>query len=425
MGRPRTPVGTHGNINVVEIRKKSKGKPAVWEARTWFRARNGRLLRPRRRGPTEPAAVRNLKKVLARLVDEVRGTQVSPDSRFAHVAQLWLDDLERKVKRGLRAEKTLYDYRDTWRNHLEPRLGELTCREVEADVAACDEAIKAIQDDVQAGRARNQKRAKTGTAAAIRAKTVLKQICDFAVRNKAMVHNPVASIETVERDTKGPIRVLEPHERLDFLSKLADWAEKRVSDTSRGGGRKYNLGPRARAWKDLVDLAIGGLATGGRLGELLAVSGDEVDTTDRTVELAYHLVRVQGEGMVRKPGRKGKQPPLTVKIPTWSVPMFRRRKLESGGGPLFPTWNGGWEDPSNVSKRLRKACNAIGYDWVASHVFRRTVGTHLGDNDVVSTAIGDQLGNTAAMVERSYRRKRVANAAVAEVLETMLEEASG
>jgi integrase len=134
----------------------------------------------------------------------------------------------------------------------------------------------------------------------------------------------------------------------------------------------------------------------------------------------HHLVRVEGKGIVRMPLRKSGGEGLTLVFPTWAVPLFRRRKLESGGGVLFPAWNDELVDPSNVGKRFRKACDAIGYDWVASHVFRHTVGTHLGDADVAPTAIADQLGNTADVAEKHYRRKRVANQKIADSLESLM-----
>lgn len=326
-------------------------------------------------------------------------------TRLAHVAKLWLAELDRRVRLGERAHRTLNEYTDTVRNHIVPRLGELTCHEVEDDIAACDDTIQGVQDRV-------------GTSAAIRTKTVLSQICGYAVRHKAMGTNPVKSVSPIETRGKREIKVLAREQRRDFLVKLDGWVREKVD--TKVNGRRYSLGKRADAWLDLPEIAIGMLATGGCLGELLAVAADDVDPAARTVHLAHHVVRITGEGIVRVDGRKGDEPPITVRVPSWSVPMWRARKLASGGGPLFPTWNGQWEDPSNVAKRLRQACDGIGYPWVASHVFRRTVGTHLGDSDVTNEAISDQLGNTPEMVQEHYRAKRVANEAVAEALESQV-----
>lgn len=67
---------------------------------------------------------------------------------------------------------------------------------------------------------------------------------------------------------------------------------------------------------------------------------------------------------------------------------------------------------------------AVGYGWVTSHVFRKTVATVLDEADLPTTAIADQLGNTRAVAEKHYRKRRVANQANAEALEDMLREAT-
>jgi integrase len=400
--RPRTPVGTFGKIKAKELRSKTKDNPAVWEARTRFRMRNGQFARLRRRGHSEIAAINTLKKAASRLADEVAGKKISGDSRFAHATELWLASIEHKFKQGGLAAKTFYTYRSVARKHIIPRLGELTCREVEDDVGLCDDSLKAVTSSA-------------GYAAAKKMRVVLSAICGYAVRNSAMGRNPMDSVETIATPEKKPIRALEPSERADFLAKLRAAVKARVDNTP-------NLGVRGKAWLDLPDIAEGGLATGGRIGELLALTGEDVDASRRLVELSHHLVRVEGAGIVRQPLRKGNRAELTVKVPSWSVPMLRRRKLESGGGPLFATWNGQWPDVGNVITRLGAMCEEIGYGWVTSHVFRKTVASHLGDNDITNEAIGDQLGNTPEVVEGHYRRKRVANEKVAHVLESMFDE---
>lgn len=397
MGRPPLPIGTYGTINVTEL------GPKLFEARARFRMRNGRIRPIKRRGTSESAATRNLKKALAELADEVAGKKINGDTRFGHVLDLWLADFKAKVDRGVRAPKSFYDYRDTADNHLRPRMGALTCREAE-NAGLCDENLKDIRD-------------KVGYAAAQRAKTVLSHACKYAMRHGAMKVNPARSVESLDRDDTEPILALEPEQRQDFMTKLRAWVTEYVEDPKR------RLGVRARAWMDLPDVVEAMLATGERIGEVLAMVGDGVDPAKRKVVADHHLIRVEGEGIVRVPKRKGRRSGLVLSVPTWSVPLWRRRKLESGGGPLFPAWNGAWEDPSNVGKRIGKVCKAIGYGWVSSRILRHTVGSHLGDSNLSNEQIADQLGNTPEIIQRNYRRPKVANEAIAHHLETLMDPA--
>lgn len=402
MGRPRTDIGTYGEIGFTDL---PDGRV---EARARFRMRNGTMKRIRRRGPSKNAARTALKKAMAELADEVAGKHINGDTRLSRVMDMWLADFAEKVELGKRAPKSLYDYRDIVNNHVRPRMGDLACREAE-NAGLVDETLKEIRKQA----AKNKARAKSGTSAMLRARTVLSGICGYAVRHGAMRINPVKSIEQIDHDQE-EIRALEPEERADFLLKLRAFVDAKITGRNR-------LGVRARAWTDLPDLVEAMLSTGVRIGEVLAVVGDGVDPAERKVIVNHHLIRVEGQGIVRVPKRKGKGAGLEPEVPSWSLPMWRRRKLESGGRALFPAWNGAWEDPSNVTKRIKKACDGIGYGWVSSRMFRHTVGSHLGDSGLTNEQIADHLGNTPDVVEGHYRRKRKTNPKVAAALENLME----
>jgi integrase len=404
VARPRTEIGTFGNINVREV------LPGVHEARARFRLRNGRLKPVKRRGSSKTAAERALKKAMAKLANETASKTLTVESRFGLAIDLWLAEFKAKVERGERAHKSLYDYEDS-AEQIRKHMGELTCGEAD-NAGLCDETLKAIRDE--AAKSKRSKRG-AGYAAAKRAKTVLTGVCGLAVRHGAMTTNPAKSAEAIEQSAdKEDVRALEPDERLDFLTKLRAWCAEKADSSKRGG-------VRVQAWRDLPDTAEGMLATGCRPGEILAAVGGGVDPVERTVLLDHHLVRIEGEGLVRKFRRKGGGEVIEPMYPSWAAPMFARRKLAAGeAGPLFPTWNGEWTDPSNFQKRFRQACDAIGYEWVAARMLRHTVGTHIVDLGGTNEDAADQLGNTPEIVERNYRRKRRTSPENAAKLESLL-----
>jgi integrase len=63
------------------------------------------------------------------------------------------------------------------------------------------------------------------------------------------------------------------------------------------------------------------------------------------------------------------------------------------GQPVFPAPLGGWRDPSNTQADLREAFATAGFDWVTSHVFRKTVATLMDHAGPSSRAAADQLGH--------------------------------
>jgi integrase len=230
--------------------------------------------------------------------------------------------------------------------------------------------------------------------------------------------NPIRSISKLVGGRPKDVVALTSDQRADLLTKLHDLAARRAVDAT---GR--SLGPRARVWAELPDLVRTMLATGIRMGELLALDGTAFDRHARTLAVDWHLVRITRHGLTRHPLRKGHQPGLLLRVPTWSLDLLTRRTDAAGGDhPLFPSVAGGWLDPSNVINRIRQAFDECGYGWVTSHVFRKTVATVLDEAGLPSGAVADQLGNTRAVTERHYIARRVANEQAAAALETIIDE---
>lgn len=399
MGRQPLPIGTYGRIKAVKV------GPRTWEARATFRHFDGTTSRPARRASSKAGAENALRTALSAMVNAARIGDISLDSRFPVVAELWFSEIEREASLGMRSETTVRLYRGYLDNHILKALRALSMRELK--VRHFDHLVKATHD-----------RLSYDAAKSVRA--VLSGICGYAVRHGVYETNPVHSVARLGRgqDEEKEVLALSAVERADMLAKLAQYAVTRRTDAT---GRR--VGVRVVVWEDLADLQRASLATGGRLGEILAVAGDDVvrDKQGRlTVWLGAHVVRVTGRGLVRKPGRKGGKPGLLLIVPEWSAPMWLRRKIASGGGPLFPSASGGWLDPSNTGTRLRTAMDACGYGWVTSHVWRKTVATVLDEAGLNLGEIADQLGNTRKVVEKHYVQRRPTNERAAAALEGVL-----
>jgi integrase len=176
-------------------------------------------------------------------------------------------------------------------------------------------------------------------------------------------------------DTRHPPRTLTEPERDGWLSKL-------------------EADPKAVA-ADLSDLTRWMLCTGVRIGEALAVSWDELDTDAGSVRIAWKIIRVRGRGLVRVPRVKGADDERVLALPRCVVVMCdRRTPAGSREGPLFPDTRGGWRDPSNTLRAFREARERAGFDWVTSHVFRKTVATILDESGHTARAVADQLGHS-------------------------------
>ncbi len=398
MGRPPIPIGAHGAIHVVEV------GPRRFEARCRWRDKDGTFRRLRRIGASKTAAEMAITQRVAELADEVCGSQIGPSTRVRTVAEAWYKEIKWEASLGDRSPDSVRTYRVCMANQVLPRLGALRLNEL--TVTAMDTLIKETRDQHS-----------YATAKTVR--SVLRNLCAYAVRHQALRVNLALSVGRLPPGKPKEIHVLNPDQRLDLICRLEHFAIERRTDEK---GR--SLGPRARVWADLPDVVRALLATGVRLGELLALTGPDFARDGKgrpIVTIAAHIVRDDGQ-LVRKAYRKGNRNQLLLQVPEWSVPMWYERSATAGTGPMFAAWNGGWIHPDNLGHRLRQAFDAAGYPWVTSHVFRRTVASVLDEADLPTRLIADQLGHTSeATVRRHYIAPRVGNERSAQTLETMLQ----
>ena len=120
MGRPRTPIGTFGQISF------SGGGRKV-RARTRYRDDDGRIRRVQASGATEADAGRRLKAALAQRESRRAYGELSPDSSFATLVKVWLEDLDLD---GELARSTRDLYERDMRTIVLPAFEHLLLREI-------------------------------------------------------------------------------------------------------------------------------------------------------------------------------------------------------------------------------------------------------------------------------------------------------
>jgi integrase len=148
--------------------------------------------------------------------------------------------------------------------------------------------------------------------------------------------------------------------------------------------------------RDLIDLIDFMLATGLRIGEATAVLVETLDQDTGTVQVRGTVVRIRGEGLIIKPEPKTEAGIRTLKMPSWCVTMLRRRLGDLDlrtGDPVFPASFGGLRDPSNTQADMREAFRTAGFDWLTSHILRKTVATLIDKAGHSARAAADQLGH--------------------------------
>lgn len=384
MSRQPLPLGTWGEIRVYVAQTSAAGKATKYRAVTNFRDYDGVTRRVERYGSSKTAATTQLKTALNDRSRHSRTGQLNTLSTFTKAAELWLEKLDEKVNEGTRSPGTRDTYHSTLHLRVLPVLGNLRLGEV--DVPAVDRLISSVRKHV-------------GPSSARLCKTVISNVLSLAARLGAIKTNPTREIDRIEGKPKKEPRALNSEERRSWFSQL-------LSD------------PDA-VRKDLPDLFAFMLATGMRIGEVLAVHVEDVNLDDGTVHAGHIISRVKGKGLVRRKSRT-KSHERMLSLPSWAIEILRRRIAAEAvpSGPLFPDVLGGYRDPSNTRRDIRLARGTGELSWVTSHSFRKTNATLIDEAGLSARDAADQLGHAnVSMTQDVYFGRKVASSKVARALE--------
>jgi len=375
MARPPLPVGTWGRISTRAI------APGNVRARARFRDYDGSVRYVVRHGATRAKAEAALKVALSARRDDAFDGELTSTTKVSIAAKLWLDE----VDRGERAPRTKEHYRYAVDRYVDPGLGELRLGEL--TVPRVDRFLKAVA-------------ASSGPVAAKSAKSVVSSVVGMAVRHGAMTANPVRDVARITRPRKAPPRALTREETADLL------------------GRSRGHQPSAHL--DLADLIEAMLGTGLRLGEALALRPEVLDLEAGVVEVNATMVRTKGHGIQIQDRPKTAAGWRVIAVPSNVVDLLRRRQANSDLAQhvCFPSPLGRLRDSSNTAADLRRLLDELGYEWVTSHTFRKTVATRLDEGGLTARQIADHLGHANPSITQDvYMGRQVATSEAARALE--------
>jgi integrase len=326
MSRAPLSIGTWGRIHARVEKRDDKGEPVSYREQAKFRDHDGVTRPVSAFGRTKTAAERAVLKKLQDRAKTGQGGELTAMHKINHLLDLWITKFKDQIADGTRSPTSLDTYLRAIKNHLRPALGEL--RIGEANTPRVDTVISNIK-----------KNAGPPTAKTCRA--IISGMMQLAVRYGAITVNPVREVESIEHPAKKPARAI----TADEITRL----------------RKHLKADEAAVRADLPDLVTFMLGTGVRIGEALAVLWSQIDLDNATVDITHTIVRIKGEGLIRKPG-KSRTSNRQVGLPNWLIATLRTRaatgiRLDD---PIFTDTTGGYRDPHNVRRSLRNALAPVG-----------------------------------------------------------------
>lgn len=354
MSRPPLDLGTYGRISF------STAPSGAVTAKARFRDYDGRTRLVERSGPTKAAAERALKRAFQDRALPASDT-LGGESTTRVLADSWWVDFQGKG----RAPATVRRYREVLDWYVLPRLGNVRLRE--ARVGLMEQTLRSITEQ-------------HGAATAKLCQTVLRQMFALAVRREAIDRNPLLGVSSVRVEHR-PVQALSVEQVRELRSRVSGDAA------------------------DMLDVL---LATGCRIGEVLALRWEDVDLEASPPRISITGTVVRGSGGLERQERPKSQGSMhRLILPAFGAAALAGRDRWS---PLvFPNARGGLMDPNNARSRWREAMNAAGYPQVYPHMIRATVGTLLARASGMSAATA-QLGHASEAVTSKHYVERLAEA---------------
>jgi integrase len=379
MPRRRLSPGEWGEVSV----SRSPGG-SLYRARAWFRDFDGVRRMVERDARTEWAARAALETALAERARRGAGSLRGSDT-FAAAAALWLERLKRLARLGQRSPGTVETYSRQLNGHVLPALGALRLQEVTTPLV--DRFVTDVHEHV-------------GPATGRTCRSIVSGVMALAVRHGAVPANPTRELERLSVQPRRVPRALSEAERARWFRAL--------------------MGDQVALRQDLFDLSAFLLATGLRIGEALAVLWCDVDLDLGVLRVTSTLIRVTGEGLVRKP-TKSQAGERVLQLPEWCVILLDKRRAVgvSADEPIFGTVDGTFRDPRTVTRWLVAARKRHGFEeWMTFHAWRKTTATVLDEAGATARMIADQLGHSrVSMTQDVYLGRRSRESRVTAALE--------
>lgn len=388
MSRPRTPIGTFGEIDF------TMNPDGRVRARVRFRDDDGQLRRVEAAGLTRKAAERRLKEKLASRGTYAAGMgELCADTPFPTLVEVWLEDLDLEDRIAV-STRDLYE-RDM-RTLVMPAFEHFTLREI--SISKIDRFLKG--------------RAKVSYSRAKHAKVVLNLALGLALRYEAIARNPVL----------GTARLRRPPSKVMALTIVQVEAIRHaVGSWRRGEGLS---GPKPDGQLEaIIEVMLG---TSARIGEVLAIRKCDVDVTcmPATVRICGTVVSPKGRPTFRQDHPKTSKSRRTISVPTFTAETLRQRLVavssEESEHLVFFSRNHTPLTTNNVRRRLRTILDEAGISGVTPHSFRRTVATVL-DRAGGAELAAEMLGHTSSDITRQHyiEPDEIVNPVTAQILESL------
>lgn len=277
----------------------------------------------------------------------------------------WLNDWLINYK-SINLKPTTYDCYEILINKISNSIGDILLQELRP------ETVQKLYNDIS-------KTVKSSTVRKIH--VVFKSALNQAVENELIIKNPANKPE-LPRMRKKEIKVFSFEEQKRFEHFAKD----------------YRLYP----------MFLTSLDTGLRLGELIALTWDDIDFEKRQLKVNKNVVLAVDktkkdtkrslivQDTTKTENSDNRIIPLTKRIIT--VLKELKLKQQSLSNIVFCNQNGGYMLPRNVERTFQKITNKANIDKCNVHTLRHSFATRLFENNVPPKTVSELLGHSSVSI---------------------------
>lgn len=261
---------------------------------------------------------------------------ITSELKLVDLVDEWLQRLRTE---GRLEGSTINEYERVLRSLVVPELGDTRVHELTT------EQINALLADLGQQSVNRQRKAKV----------ILGAMLDTAVAYGALANNPVRGSLSISRPVASH-PALSPGEVANVQAAVRGWLSKQ------------RPGPRSSG--DMADIIELMLATGARIGEVLALRWRDINLDARSIDISATIKTESGKGTYRKALSRTR----TVELTEYATLLLSRRRRMMPANLLdsvFPTRNATWQQVNNVERRWRQIRREAGLDWIKPEHFRR------------------------------------------------------
>lgn len=275
---------------------------------------------------------------------------------------LWLDRKAVKV-----TEQTNIRFRSLFENHLYPYLGDVQLQDLTRNMI---EEAYARSFFKKAGKnySETEYARSTVNALSFQFKTCLQSAVDEGLIGK----NPHNGVE---------LHKLRPSKKIHAYTR--EEHEKIVEYTKNGSS--------------LYWIMYFLIATGVRVGEACALTWDDVDLKQRTVNITKTAVSIHGSMLIQdspKTAQSARTVHLTGNTVKWLEEVRKSQNMDLNFYNLvFPTKRYTVQNPSNLRKYWAKACAEMNIPYYGLHALRHTYATRALEENINVKIVSDMLGH--------------------------------